>query len=116
MKVLHPRHSKYSNGFEHELKDCVQEAPSVVEEADVYQITEFIRGRLTRHFRTEHNRKRKVPMHQVADTRVDICLYLLGPNQVSTMDVAALHAIGSCAPVVPLLAKVHFFPNCLEWI
>lgn len=92
----------------------VQDAPTVLDEEDVHLVANFIQGRLTTHFQTENDRNRKVPMSQIADKRVDVCLFLLGPNHVSTVDVAALRAIGGCAPIVPLLAKV-LLPRLLEW-
>lgn len=92
--------------LENSLVSSAQDAPAILDEEDGERIAEFIRGSLAGHFQTESDRHRKAPMNMVPDIRVDVCLYLLGANHISTVDVAALQAIGGCVPVVPLLAKV----------
>lgn len=76
-----------------------------MDDEGVNQIEQFIRGSIRRHFQAENGTNRKVPLNMMADSKVDVCLYLLGPNHISSVDVKTICAIGDCLPLVPLLAK-----------
>lgn len=65
-----------------------------------------MKSNLGAYFEAEQSPARSLAMASTPDVRVDVCLYLIEPHQLSKVDIEAIKTIGKFTRVVPLLAKV----------
>lgn len=66
----------------------------------------YVTGKLGEHYVVEQHPERDLPMASLPDARVDVCLYLIEPNQLPEVDIDAIVEIGKLVPIMPLLAKL----------
>ncbi|KAK9796296.1 hypothetical protein WJX73_007838 [Symbiochloris irregularis] len=84
---------------------CIQDTPGYSKEVPVKHVTSYVRQQNKHFFDMEQSARRRVPVSALPDTRVDVCIFFLPAGPLRSHDMAALSAIGSLVPIVPVIAK-----------
>lgn len=84
-----------------------QDTPAITCKGDIKRVQEIVEHSLGKYFEAEQCVDREAAMSSSPDVRVDVCLYLIEPHQLTEVDIQAMKALGKFTSIVPLLAKVR---------
>jgi len=72
---------------------------------DVTDVLAYISDRQKEYQNLEQDAARLMPMSELADARVDLCLWLLPPQELTSVEVDIISAVWERLPVIPIISK-----------
>ncbi|KAK9824081.1 hypothetical protein WJX72_007600 [[Myrmecia] bisecta] len=83
----------------------VQDTPAYTGEGMAERILAYVKDQQRAYMAAELDPQRSRPVGELADPRVDVCLFFVPPHALKGQDVAFMEQLSELVPVVPLLAK-----------
>ena len=84
----------------------MQDTPGSDQEGVQRLLQQHIAKQHTLRALNEEDAGRSVPLHTLADTRIDACLLMLPPHVLKPKDLELLATLSTAVPVIPVFAKV----------